>query len=136
MNKGVLILFIIFALSGAKANHKLGTRYIAVPDSDGVQRIYMRAGSYYYKPDHIVVKKGVPVELIILRESSLVPHNIVMDYPSAGMKFDVEINPDKPVRISFTPLKTGSFEFYCDKKLLFFPSHREKGMHGVIEVTE
>ena len=118
------------------ASHEGGKRFIAVPDSDGVQRVYIRAGSYYYKPSYIVVKRDQPVELVIIRESAVVPHNIVMNYPDAGMQFDVEIDPEKPVKITFTPTKVGVFEFYCDKKLLFFPSHREKGMHGAIEVTE
>jgi plastocyanin len=42
----------------------------------------------------------------------------------------------EPKIIKFTPTKTGKFPFYCDKKLLFFKSHRERGMEGIIEVTE
>ena len=33
------------------------------------------------------------------------------------------------------PTRAGTYAFYCDKKLLFFPSHREKEMEGQIEVT-
>lgn len=112
------------------------SRFIAVPDEDGVQRVYIRAGSYYYKPSHIVVERGKPVEFILIRESAIVPHNIVMNSPEAGMKFEVEIDRRKPVRITFTPTKTGVYEFYCDKKLPLLPSHRDKGMHGVVEVVE
>ena len=32
------------------------------------------------------------------------------------------------------PLATPGGRFYCDKKLLFFKSHREKGMEGVLKV--
>lgn len=135
MDSTKAILLAAFA-SITFASHEGGERFIAVPDSDGVQRVYVRAGSYYYRPSHIVVRKGRPVELVLIRESAVIPHNIVMSYPEAGMDFRVEIYPDRPVRISFTPTRTGRFEFYCDKKLLFFPSHREKGMHGVIEVIE
>ncbi len=124
------LVFVGFAESSQES------RFIAVPDEDGVQRVYMRAGSYYYKPSHIVVRAGIPVELVVIRESTIVPHNIVMDNPSAGMEFRVEIDPDEPVKVRFTPTRAGIYPFYCDKKLPFLPSHREKGMEGVIEVIE
>ncbi len=38
--------------------------------------------------------------------------------------------------IRFTPTRVGSYPFYCNKKLLFFESHREKGMEGILEVVE
>lgn len=129
----VIALAIVF-LSFAESSEE--GRFIAVPEEDGVQRVYMKAGSYYYKPSHIVVRAGIPVELVVIRESAIVPHNIVMDNPSAGMEFRVEIDPDEPVKIRFTPTRAGIYTFYCDKKLPFFPSHREKGMEGVIEVIE
>lgn len=37
---------------------------------------------------------------------------------------------------SFTTTKPGKYPFYCDKKLLFMDSHREKGMEGILEVVE
>jgi hypothetical protein len=30
-------------------------------------------------------------------------------------------------------MQPGIYLFYCDKKLLFLPSHREKGMEGRLE---
>jgi len=36
----------------------------------------------------------------------------------------------------FTPRKTGEFTFYCTKKLLFFESHKDKGMVGTLEVRD
>jgi hypothetical protein len=36
--------------------------------------------------------------------------------------------------IRFTPTQRGLFTFYCDKKLLFFKSHRDKGMEGLLDV--
>jgi hypothetical protein len=37
--------------------------------------------------------------------------------------------------IRFLPAVPGIFEFYCSKRLLFFESHKDKGMRGVIEVV-
>ncbi len=108
-------------------------RYVAVPDEDGVQRIEVKAGSYYYDPNYIVVKKGIPVELVLVRESAVIPHNFVLEMP--GVSVRKELDPEEEVRVEFVPEEVGRFEFYCDKKLLFFPSHKEKGMWGILEVV-
>jgi hypothetical protein len=38
--------------------------------------------------------------------------------------------------VKFVPTKTGKYPMYCDKSLLWFKTHREKGMEGVIEVVD
>ena len=108
--------------------------YIATVDEDGVQRVRIKAGSYYYDPNYIVVKRGIPVELVLIRESAFIPHNIVLEMP--GVSIMEELDPEEEVRVRFTPTETGKFEFYCDKKFLFFKSHREKGMWGILEVVD
>ena len=77
----------------------------------------------------------VLVELKVKKESGFVPHNIAMKAPEAGIEFEESLSSD-PKTIRFTPTKTGSYPMYCSKKLLFFESHREKGMEGVLEVVE
>lgn len=107
----------------------------AVVGDDGVQRAELIGGSYFFKPDHLVVKVRMPVELKVKKEPGMVPHTIVMKAPDAGINFSVELGTE-PKTISFTPMKTGTYQFYCDKKLLFFESHREKGMYGILEVVD
>jgi plastocyanin len=109
--------------------------YVASVDKDGVQRVEVRAGGYFFDPDHIVVKEGVPVELTVSKEPGMF-HDIVMKEPQAGMDFKVELDKDEPKVIRFTPTKAGKYPFYCDKKFLFFKSHRARGMEGVMEVVE
>jgi plastocyanin len=109
--------------------------YRAQIGADGVQRVEMTGGSYFYKPNHIIVKVNNPVELKVVKEHGMTPHNISMQSPEAGMNFDVDMKGE-PKTITFTPTKTGTYRFYCTKKLLFMKSHREKGMEGVIEVVE
>ena len=106
----------------------------AVIDPDGVQRVDILGGGYFFHPNHIIVKVNTPVELKVRKEPGIVPHNIVATSPEAGIDFDVSLESDPQV-IRFTPTKAGSYPFYCNKKLLFFESHREKGMEGVLEVT-
>ncbi len=103
-------------------------------DADGVQRAALEADSYRFSPNHLVVKAGHPVELTITSVTWLVPHNVVIDDPRSGLTIREEIPAGENATITFTPLAPGSFAIYCDKKLLFFKSHRERGMEGVLEV--
>jgi plastocyanin domain-containing protein len=107
----------------------------AALDKDGVQRVEIVGGGYFFAPNRIIVKVNVPVELKVRKEPGIVPHNIVMKAPEAGIDFEVPMK-EEPQVIRFTPGKTGVYPFYCSKKLLFFESHREKGMEGLIEVVE
>lgn len=107
----------------------------AITDPDGVQRVDVLGGSYFFSPRHIVVKVNTPVELKVRKEPGIVPHNIAIKAPEAGIDFDVPLETEPKV-VRFTPTKTGSYSFYCTKKLLFFESHREKGMEGVLEVIQ
>lgn len=109
--------------------------YRATVDSDGIQRISVLSGEYFYDPDYIIVKVNVPVEITIKKEPGLIPHNIVVKEPEAGIDINESISKEPKV-IKFIPLKTGKYQFYCDKRLLFLKSHKERGMEGILEVTE
>ena len=104
-------------------------------DKDGIQRVEVKGDDYLFTPKHIVVKVNVPVEMKISKVTRMVPHNIVLKAPEAGMDFDESMGND-PKIIKFTPTKTGKYTFYCSKKLLFFQSHRDKGMEGILEVID
>jgi hypothetical protein len=43
---------------------------VLVPDADGVQRTTVTLDSYSYKPDHLVVRTGVPVELTLVSQTT------------------------------------------------------------------
>jgi plastocyanin len=130
----VCILFLSCSSLAAGAGEKEKIFRATVGD-DGMQRVEVMGGSYFFNPNHIIVKVNVPVELIVRKESGIVPHNIVIKAPEAGVDFDVAMTSDPKV-IRFTPTKVGTYPIYCSKKLLFFESHREKGMEGVLEVVE
>lgn len=103
-------------------------------DADGVQRLSMVLDSYSYKPDHIIVQAGHPVELLLTSVTTFTPHNFVLKDEAAGLSLDADVGAGKKMTLRFTPNQKGIFSFYCDKKLLFFASHREKGMEGKLEV--
>jgi plastocyanin len=101
---------------------------------DGVQRANITLDSYSYTPNHLVVQAGKTVELTLTSVTSLTPHNFVLTEPNAGLHVEQDVGAGKTVTVRFTPIQPGTVVFYCNKKLLFFASHREKGMEGRLEV--
>jgi plastocyanin domain-containing protein len=127
----VMILLLCVAYSGG-AERKVFTASI---DKTGVQRVEILGGSYFFDPNYIIVKVNVPVELKIRKESGITPHSFVLQAPEAGMNINVDLGTDAAL-VAFTPTKIGTYPFYCDKKLPFMASHKERGMEGVLEVRE
>jgi len=104
-------------------------------DADGVQRVEVIGGEYYFDPNVIIVKVNVPVELRIRKTGGMTPHTIVLKAPEAGIDVD-ETLASEPKSVNFTPTKTGKYAFECTKRLLFFKSHKDRGMHGSLEVVD
>jgi hypothetical protein len=66
------LLLASVSLSGAETQ----AVHVATPDADGVQRIRIVGGDYFFKPARIVVKANTPVELVVSKEAGMVPHNL------------------------------------------------------------
>jgi plastocyanin len=124
---------------GSERSHDHGTwkekRFAATVDADGVQRVEIVGGEYYYNPNYIVVRVNKPVELKLKKASGYIPHNLIAKAPEAGIEFNLDLKSDFQT-VKFTPNKTGKYPMYCDKSLLWFKTHKEKGMEGIIEVIE
>ena len=118
--------------------HTMGKekRFVATVGPDGVQHVEIMGGEYYFDPNYIVLKVNVPVEFSVKKAPGYIPHDMVVNSPEAGIDFKVDLDAKKPDIVKFTPTKVGKYPMYCDKRLLFFKSHRERGMEGVIEVVE
>ncbi|MCX7794288.1 MAG: hypothetical protein N2257_07810 [Thermodesulfovibrionales bacterium] len=127
----LIILFLSINISYAQER----VIYRADIDADGIQRVEIIGGSYYFKPDYIIVKVNVPVELKVKKEPGITPHDIVINAPEAGIDFKVDLDTEPKV-VRFTPTKAGKYSIYCSKRFLFFKSHRERGMEGILEVVE
>ncbi len=128
----VLSLLILTVVSIAGAERK---EFIASIGSDGVQRVDVIGGSYYFDPNYIIVKVNTPVEMKIRKESGITPHDFVLKAPEAGMDIQVSLGTE-PTVVRFKPTKIGTYPFYCSKKIPFLGSHREKGMEGVLDVRD
>jgi len=110
-------------------------RFVATVGPDGIQHVEIIGGEYYFDPNYIVVKVNVPVELSVKKAGGYMPHNILVKAPDAGIDFKLDIGKE-PKTAKFTPTKVGKYEMECDKKLLWFKSHKDRGMDGFIEVVQ
>ena len=98
---------------------------------DGVQRVTVTAHSFWFEPDRVVVKAGVPVELTVRNGSLIVPHNFSCIAPETGVHVDQGVGPlHGSGHVRFTPTTPGEFRFFCDKD-----NHAGKGMTGTLVVV-
>ncbi len=104
------------------------------PDQDGVQRITILMESYSFSPSDIIVQTGKPVSIRLENHSFLIPHNFVIDNPTMGLHHEFDVSAGDSVNLQLLLTTPGIYTFYCDRQLLFFPSHREEGMEGHLEV--
>ena len=108
---------------------------IVVPVSpDGVQRATVILDSYSYSPNHLVVEKGKPVELTLTSVTTITPHNFIIKDSANSLSVDQDVGAGRTVVARFVPTQPGLFPFFCDKRLWPMPSHRDKGMEGLLEV--
>ncbi len=132
-----LIIVVVSEVTGLNVTYAQDQKevHVAKVDPDGVQRVRIVGGDYFFKPKHIVVKVNMPVELSASREAGIVPHALVIKEPEAGIAVDEEITTEIK-KIAFTATAVGKYPFFCSNRLLFFASHRERGMEGILEVVQ
>ena len=125
---------VVVTAIGASARSDELVVYQAKADADGVQRIALIGGSYFFRPNHVVVQAGQPLEISVKIEPGIVPHSFVLESADGKSMADVSLSEEpKILRLN---LPAGSYEFYCPKQLLGFKSHRERGMAGTLEARE
>ena len=107
---------------------------ILIAGQDGVQRIKVVLGSYFYSPNEIIIQANEPVIIELENESFWTPHNFVIGDPKMNMHHEINVSPGDTVNLQLLLVSPGRYTFYCNNQLLFFPSHREEGMEGVLEV--
>jgi plastocyanin len=108
---------------------------LAAPAADAeAQQVTVHLGDYRYRPDAVEVVAGRPVELTLVNEDKITPHNFTLKEPNAGIDLDAAVSAGESTTLHFTPQTAGSYTFYCNKKLPFMKSHRERGMEGKLTV--
>lgn len=101
---------------------------------DGIQRVTVILDSYSYSPNHLVVESGKEVELTLTSIAMITPHNFIIKDSAGSWSVEQDVGAGKTVMAKFVPTQPGLFSFFCDKRLWPMPSHRDKGMEGLLEV--
>lgn len=99
----------------------------AMEESDSeVRTINLEAGSFYYKPDVIKVKKGETVKIVMTSADMMHDFNI----EELDVKMPIT-QSGKTGTVEFTANEVGSFEFYCS-----VGNHKAQGQTGTLIVEE
>ena len=130
----VIAIILLFLLTVPIFAQESSEPLTVIADHEGVQRVTLVLESYSFSPHDLIVETGKPVEVILKNESFLVPHSFLLDSPEGKRLVDVSVDSGETETTRFTLTQPGVYLFYCDKKLLFFPDHREEGMEGRITV--
>ena len=121
MNRIIALLLTLTVASGAV------TLAAAVrTGSPGEKVIQVTAKKFEFSPGEITVKKGEP--LVLELTSADRGHGFYL--PDFGV--EAKIQPGAVTRVSFTPSKTGKFNFACD----VFCGSGHEDMSGTLIVTE
>jgi len=97
--------------------------------------ITLKLGDYRFSPDTIQVVAGVPVRLVLVNTDGITPHNFTLKNSTGALDLDVNVSAGKTREVEFTPRVPGTYSFFCNRKLPFMKSHRDRGMHGTLEVV-
>ena len=108
--------------------------FVMVAADTNTQKFIIHLGDYRFHPDAIEVVAGRPVELTLVNDDKITPHNFTLKDPGTGMDLSANISAGKSAMLRFIPQTAGSYVFYCNKKLPFMKSHRERGMEGKLTV--
>jgi nitrosocyanin len=95
-------------------------------EDSNVKTIEVEAGSFYYKPNTITVKKGQKVKIVMHSVSMMHDFNI----DELNVKLPIVKNGDSGT-VEFTADQVGSFEYYCS-----VGQHRAMGQVGTLTVEE
>ena len=132
MKRVSLVLGAIALLSGCSSGFNHPVREVtATTGADHVQRVQVTTHSFWFDPNRLVVRRGIPVELTIRNGAFFVPHDFTCQAKEAGIDVDQKVgmfHGSKVVR--FTPTRSGEYPFYCD-----VDSHAKHGLKGTLVVV-
>lgn len=93
-------------------------------DTTSVKTITIDAGSFYYKPNVITVKKGTKVKIVMTSK------DMMHDFNIDELKVKIPVTKaGNTATVEFTADKVGTFEYYCS-----VGQHRKNGQVGSLIV--
>jgi plastocyanin domain-containing protein len=99
------------------------------------QEISLSLGDYHFTLDSLEVQAGRPVVLTLINTDSLTPHNLTLQDTASGLNIKTDVSAGSTSIVEFTPVNFGTYTFFCNKKLLFMNSYRERDMEETLRVT-
>lgn len=108
---------------------------VAQEAGNSMRTITIKLGDYRYSPDHFQLVAGTPVRLVLINTDGITPHNFTLQDKASGLDIDVDVSAGKTSETEFTPQTPGTYTFFCNKKIPFMKSHRDRGMQGQLVVT-
>ena len=97
--------------------------------TDGVQEITVKVESFFFEPSRVHVGVGKPVRMTLKSGTFIIPHNLTIHAPEAGIDINHDIGHGDSTVVEFTPTKVGEYKMVCGKS-----GHAEKGMVGTLVV--
>lgn len=107
----------------------------AAPAADAGRVIAIEMGDYRFQPDTIELRAGVPVRLELTNTDGFTPHNLTLRDAAGKLDLDIDIAAGSSHTIDLVAPVSGTYTFYCNKKLPFMKSHRDRGMEGSLLVV-
>lgn len=136
----------------ALAGLAIGAAFLAACASGPADQVVaLTARTMAYEPSRIEVKAGAPVELTFVNEDVLEHDFSILEIPVASVSeadsmsaeheahmetaaldpvLHVAAEPGTTGRLTFTPTKPGTYEFFCTVS-----GHKEAGMVGTLVVA-
>ena len=131
MRRTLAIALVVIAAGCSSGLNRPVEEVTARSGADGVQHVRIVAHTYYFSPNRVVLKAGVPAELTIKNGAFGVPHNLTCFEKGAGIELSEDLGMfHGQRRVRFTPAEPGEYEFFCH-----VGSHSKKGMKGTFVVV-
>jgi uncharacterized cupredoxin-like copper-binding protein len=114
------------ATSGRDRLPSLGVAELA----EGEQVVRLRLESYFFEPNRLRVRVGIPVRMILENGTLFRGHDFSLFAPEAGLEINAFVPARQQITVQFVPQRVGEFTFYCN-----IGDHAERGMSGTLEVV-
>ncbi|MEP6787581.1 MAG: cupredoxin domain-containing protein [Acidobacteriota bacterium] len=109
-NKILTAAIVMYFLIAASAIYATPVRH-----RPKVQRVTVNLTNQGYRPESFRLKKGIPASVTFIRRTKDSCGEVVV-LPAYGIRKTLPFN--EPLTVTFTPKKTGTFDFTCGMDML------------------
>lgn len=126
----VVAAAMVIAVSGCATSGRDRLPSLGVAElADGEQVVRLRLESYFFEPNRLRVRVGIPVRMILENGTLFRGHDFSLFAPEAGLEINAFVPARQRITVQFVPERVGEFTFYCN-----IGDHAERGMSGTLEV--